>query len=56
MIRIALLAIALTACASPATETPRPSIERAFVIPEPDMVPEGIAYDPRTGATYVSST
>lgn len=56
MIRIALLAIALTACASPATETPRPSIERAFVIPEPDMVPEGIAYDPQTGATFVSST
>ena len=52
----ALCAIALAACASAAPEAPRPPIERAFVIPEPDMVPEGIAYDPQTGATFVSST
>jgi sugar lactone lactonase YvrE len=56
MIRSLLPAIALAACASPTLEAPRPPIERAFVIPEPDMVPEGIAYDPQTGATYVSST
>lgn len=56
MIRIVLLAVAVAACASPAPQTPRPPIERAFVIPEPNMVPEGIAYDPRTGATFVSST
>lgn len=28
----------------------------AFTIPEPDLVPEGIAHDPATGTFYVSST
>ncbi|GAM98154.1 hypothetical protein U91I_01785 [alpha proteobacterium U9-1i] len=58
MLRTLSLAVALAACASPPPppEPPRPSIERAFTIAEPDLVPEGIAYDPQTGATYVSST
>jgi sugar lactone lactonase YvrE len=50
-----LLAAACIACTT-AAQTPPAQIERAFVIPDPAFVPEGIAHDPSTRAFFVGST
>ena len=40
----------LAAAAAPVTRS-----DTAFVLPDPDFIPEGIAWDPRDGAFYVGS-
>jgi hypothetical protein len=38
-----------------ALETPRGTVAVAFTLPEADLITEGIAHDPRSGAFFVSS-
>lgn len=55
-----LFAFILSGCsADPHNDDPkeqRQAVESAFTIPEPDLVPEGIAHDPASGAFFVGST
>jgi len=51
-----LLAAVCVACTSTSSLPPSAYITRAFVIPDPVFVPEGIAYDPRGRAFFVGST
>jgi hypothetical protein len=65
MTRLWLLAVAALACSAPDTP-PRvpleaaahptsPASTRAFVLPERDLLPESMAFDPRTGSFFVGS-
>jgi hypothetical protein len=49
-VRAIISALVLAACAA------NPSVERAFVIAESSLIPEGIAHDQVTGDFYLSST
>lgn len=51
-----ILAAACVACATPTPTSPSGIASRAFVIPDPAFVPEGIAYDPRARAFFIGST
>ena len=65
MTRLWLLAAVPLACGAP--DTPRrippdaaahstgPPSSRAFVLPERDLLPESMAYDPRTGGFFIGS-
>jgi streptogramin lyase len=48
-----LIALATVAC--PPAEFPGHDSRVALVVPEPDLIPEGIAHDPVTGNFYVGS-
>lgn len=48
--------IAFLACLGSIAAAAQPVSEIAFTIPEADLIPEGIAYDPTSKTFYVSST
>jgi sugar lactone lactonase YvrE len=51
-----LLAATALACAAPdAAPTAEPASTRAFVLPERDLLPESMAFDPKTGSFFVGS-
>jgi sugar lactone lactonase YvrE len=62
MTRLWLLAAIALGCSAPRRTSPvvaanssHPASTRAFVLPERDLLPESMAYDPRTGSFFVGS-